>query len=139
VQNLDSSHKADLYEGGLQDHILVDVELRDPRDLPTAVYLARLFQLYAHNYCRRRHTSAASRALCRRQGCPCHHRCHQQPALPSQVHSSRQRSSRSASFAASRRRNSWSGFVRGYAITMMSPSFAVTSASACSTSTWATT
>jgi hypothetical protein len=45
ARNLDSSQKADLYVGGLPDHIRVDVELRGPRDLPTVVYLARSFEL----------------------------------------------------------------------------------------------
>jgi hypothetical protein len=91
-----------------------------------------------HNNRRRCHASAASRAPCRRHGRPCYHRCHQQPVLPSQAHSSRQHSSRSASIAASRRQNNLSVVVKGYA-TVMSPSSAVTSASACSTSSWATT
>jgi hypothetical protein len=37
ARNLDSSQKADLYVGGLPDHIRVDVELRAPPDLLTAV------------------------------------------------------------------------------------------------------
>jgi hypothetical protein len=38
-----------LYVGGLPDHIWVDVELRAPRDLPTAIYLARSFELRARS------------------------------------------------------------------------------------------
>jgi hypothetical protein len=45
VRNLDSSQKADLYVGGLPDHIQVDVGA--PRDLSTAVYLVRSFELRA--------------------------------------------------------------------------------------------
>ena len=36
--------KADLFVGGLPDHIRVDVELRAPQDLQTAMYLARSFE-----------------------------------------------------------------------------------------------
>jgi hypothetical protein len=46
VWNLDSSQKDDLYVWGLSDHIRVDVELCAPHDLPTAVYLARSFELH---------------------------------------------------------------------------------------------
>jgi hypothetical protein len=49
ARNLDSSQKADLYVGGLPDHIRVDVELRAHRDLPTAVYLTRTFELHARS------------------------------------------------------------------------------------------
>jgi hypothetical protein len=49
ARNLDSSQKADLYVGGLPDHIRVDVELRAPHDLPMAVYLARSFELRARS------------------------------------------------------------------------------------------
>jgi hypothetical protein len=45
ARNLDNTQKADLYVGGLSDHIWVDVELRAPRDLSTAVYFARSFEL----------------------------------------------------------------------------------------------
>jgi hypothetical protein len=141
AQNLDSSQKADLYVGGLPDHGLTS------SSAPLATYgrqstsPGRLSSVPApcwHNNRRRCHASAASRAPCRRHGRPCYHRCHQQPVLPSQAHSSRQHSSRSASIAASRRQNNLSVVVKGYA-TVMSPSSAVTSASACSTSSWATT
>jgi len=47
AKNLDSSQKGDLFVGGLPDHIRVNVELRAPRDIPTAVYLARSFELRA--------------------------------------------------------------------------------------------
>jgi hypothetical protein len=36
--------KADLFIGGLPDHIRVDVELRQPNDLQTAMYLARAYE-----------------------------------------------------------------------------------------------
>jgi hypothetical protein len=36
--------KADLFVGGLPDHIRVDVELRQPDDLQTAMYLARAYE-----------------------------------------------------------------------------------------------
>jgi hypothetical protein len=35
--------------GGLPDHIRVDVAMRAPQDLPTAVNLARAFELRANN------------------------------------------------------------------------------------------
>jgi hypothetical protein len=143
AQNLDSSQKVDLYVGGLPDHIRVDVELCTPRDLPTAVYLARLFELRARSLLAQR-PPETPRFCCQSRPVraarpPCHRWCHHQPTLPSQAHSSRQCNSRSVSFAASRRRNRWSDVVRGYAITVMSPSSAVTSASACSTLSWVTT
>jgi hypothetical protein len=47
ARNLDSSQKANLYVGGLPDHIRVDVEMRAPRDLSTAVYLVWSFELRA--------------------------------------------------------------------------------------------
>jgi hypothetical protein len=34
--------------GGLPDHIRVDVAMRAPQDLPTAMYLARAFELRAN-------------------------------------------------------------------------------------------
>jgi hypothetical protein len=40
AQNLDAVQKAELFVGGLPDHIRVDVELRAPQDLPTAMHLA---------------------------------------------------------------------------------------------------
>jgi hypothetical protein len=47
ARNLDPVQKAELFVGGLPDHIRVDVELRAPQDLSTAVYLARAFELRA--------------------------------------------------------------------------------------------
>ena len=35
---------AELFVGGLPDHIRVDVEMRDPPDLQTAMYYARAFE-----------------------------------------------------------------------------------------------
>ena len=36
--------RAELFVGGLPDHIRVDVEMRDPPDLQTAMYYARAFE-----------------------------------------------------------------------------------------------
>jgi hypothetical protein len=47
ARNLDPVQKAELFVGGLPDHIRVDVELRAPQDLPTAMYLACAFELRA--------------------------------------------------------------------------------------------
>jgi hypothetical protein len=47
ARNLDPVQKAELFVGGLPHHIRVDVELRAPQDLPTAMYLARAFELRA--------------------------------------------------------------------------------------------
>jgi hypothetical protein len=47
AQNLDAVLKAELFVGGLPDHIRVDVELWAPQDLPTAMHLARAFELRA--------------------------------------------------------------------------------------------
>jgi hypothetical protein len=47
ARNLDPVQKAELFVGGLSDHIRVDVEMRAPQDLSTAVYLARAFELRA--------------------------------------------------------------------------------------------
>jgi len=44
AQNLSSRQRAKLFVGGLPDHIRVDVELRDPQDLQTAMYYARAFK-----------------------------------------------------------------------------------------------
>jgi hypothetical protein len=41
VRNLDNLQKVELFVGGLPDHIRVDVAMRAPQDLPTAMYLAR--------------------------------------------------------------------------------------------------
>jgi hypothetical protein len=74
-----------------------------------------------------------------RHDSPFHRRCRHQQALPFQAHKSRPRSSRSVSFVASRQRNRWSGVVKGNATTVTNLSSAVISASACSTSSRATT
>jgi hypothetical protein len=34
--------RADLFVGGLPDHICIDVEMHDPQDLQTAMYYARV-------------------------------------------------------------------------------------------------
>jgi hypothetical protein len=47
ARNLDAVQKAELFVGGLPDHIKVDVKLRAPQDLPTAMHLARAFELRA--------------------------------------------------------------------------------------------
>jgi hypothetical protein len=47
ARNLDAVQKAELFVGGLRDHIRVDVELRAPQDLPTAMHLACAFELRA--------------------------------------------------------------------------------------------
>jgi hypothetical protein len=39
--------KADMFIGGLPDHIRVDVELRHPDDLQTTMYLARAYERHA--------------------------------------------------------------------------------------------
>ena len=44
VRNLFASQKAELFVGGLPEHIKVDVELREPQNLQTAMYLARAFE-----------------------------------------------------------------------------------------------
>uniref|UniRef100_A0A453EIE9 Transposase IS200-like domain-containing protein n=1 Tax=Aegilops tauschii subsp. strangulata TaxID=200361 RepID=A0A453EIE9_AEGTS len=36
--------RAELFVGGLPDHIHVDVELQGPQDLQTAMYYARAFE-----------------------------------------------------------------------------------------------
>jgi hypothetical protein len=48
ARNLDNLQKAELFVGGLSDHIRVDVAMRTPQDLPTAMYLARAFELRAN-------------------------------------------------------------------------------------------
>jgi hypothetical protein len=48
ARNLDNLQKADLFVGGLLDHISIDVAMRAPQDLPTAMYLARAFELRAN-------------------------------------------------------------------------------------------
>ena len=42
-----AQQRADLFVGGLPDHIRVDVELRGPQDLQTAMYYARAFECRA--------------------------------------------------------------------------------------------
>jgi hypothetical protein len=36
--------RAELFVGGLPDHIRVDVEMRDPQDLQSAMYYARAYE-----------------------------------------------------------------------------------------------
>ena len=43
-----ATQRAELFVGGLPDHIRVDVELRDPPDLQTAMYYGRAFEQRAH-------------------------------------------------------------------------------------------
>jgi hypothetical protein len=47
ARNLDDVQKAELFVGGLPDHIRVDVELGAPQDLPTVMHLAHAFELRA--------------------------------------------------------------------------------------------
>jgi len=44
ARDLTASQKAELFTGGLPDHIRMDVELRHPEDLQTAMHLARAFE-----------------------------------------------------------------------------------------------
>jgi hypothetical protein len=44
ARNLSAPQKADLFVGGLPKHIMVDVDLREPRDLQTAMHLAQAFE-----------------------------------------------------------------------------------------------
>ena len=44
ARDISTKQKAELYVGGLTEHIRVDVEMRDPPDLQTAMYLARAFE-----------------------------------------------------------------------------------------------
>uniref|UniRef100_A0A452Y425 Uncharacterized protein n=1 Tax=Aegilops tauschii subsp. strangulata TaxID=200361 RepID=A0A452Y425_AEGTS len=39
-----AQQRADLFVGGLPDHIRVDVKLRGPQDLQSAMYYARAFE-----------------------------------------------------------------------------------------------
>ena len=48
ARNLSAPQKAELFVGGLPEHIKVDVELREPQDLQTAMHLARAFERRAH-------------------------------------------------------------------------------------------
>ena len=44
ARDLSTPQKAELFTGGLLDHIRVDVELRNPQDLQTAMHLTRAFE-----------------------------------------------------------------------------------------------
>jgi hypothetical protein len=44
THKLDAQQKAELFVGGLPDHIRADVAIRDPQDLQSAMYLARAFE-----------------------------------------------------------------------------------------------
>lgn len=44
TRKLDAQQKAELFVGGLPDHIRADVAIRDPQDLQSAMYLARAFE-----------------------------------------------------------------------------------------------
>ncbi|WVZ52499.1 hypothetical protein U9M48_003553 [Paspalum notatum var. saurae] len=44
TRKLDAPQKAELFVGGLPDHIRADVAIRDPQDLQSAMYLARAFE-----------------------------------------------------------------------------------------------
>ena len=46
-----AQQRADLFVGGLPDHLHVDVELRGPQDLQAAMYYARTFECRAHAMC----------------------------------------------------------------------------------------
>jgi hypothetical protein len=48
--DLDPRQKAKLFVGGLPEHIRVDVEMRHPLDLQTAMYYARVFERRAAAY-----------------------------------------------------------------------------------------
>jgi hypothetical protein len=48
ARNLNNLQKAKLFVGGHPDHIRVDVAMRAPQDLPTAMYLAWAFELRAN-------------------------------------------------------------------------------------------
>ena len=48
ARNLLAPQKAELFVGGLPKHIKVDVELREPQDLQTAMHLARAFERRAN-------------------------------------------------------------------------------------------
>ena len=47
ARNLSASQKAELFVGGLPKHIKVDMELREPQNLQTAMYLARAIERHA--------------------------------------------------------------------------------------------
>jgi hypothetical protein len=111
ARNLDAVQKAELFVGGLPDHIRVDVELRAPQDLPTAMHLARAFELpwrhCAHpSSCARRASSVSSR---RRPLAPrCHRRRGHQQGAPHRPQPLSFRRCRYDSSAVSRRWNNWS-------------------------------
>jgi len=44
AHNVSTLQRAELFVGGLPDHIRVDVEMRYPQDLQTAMYYARAFE-----------------------------------------------------------------------------------------------
>ena len=44
ARGVSAKQKADLFVGGLPEYIRVDVEMRDPQDIQTAMYLARAFE-----------------------------------------------------------------------------------------------
>jgi hypothetical protein len=44
TRKLDAQQKAELFVGGLPDHIRADVAIRDPQDLQSAMYLVRAFE-----------------------------------------------------------------------------------------------
>jgi hypothetical protein len=48
ARNLDNLQKDELFIGGLPDHLRVNVVMRAPQYLPTAMYLARAFELRAN-------------------------------------------------------------------------------------------
>jgi len=47
ARDISTRQKAELFVGGLSDHIGVDVEMRDPGDLQTAMYFARAFERHS--------------------------------------------------------------------------------------------
>jgi hypothetical protein len=44
AHDLSAPQKAELFVGGLPEHLKVDVELREPQDLQTAMHLAQAFK-----------------------------------------------------------------------------------------------
>ena len=44
ARDVSTCQRAELFVGGLPDHIQVDVEMRDPPDLQTAMYYAQAFE-----------------------------------------------------------------------------------------------
>uniref|UniRef100_A0A453MFT7 Uncharacterized protein n=1 Tax=Aegilops tauschii subsp. strangulata TaxID=200361 RepID=A0A453MFT7_AEGTS len=44
---LTAHQRAELFVGGLPDHIRVDVEMRGPQDLQTAMHYSRAFEQHA--------------------------------------------------------------------------------------------